>query len=782
MKRAAFFFISILACCVCQAQVSLSNGLVLHLPLDGNASDVSGNAHTATNRNVSFAENCEGLPGKAAYFNGTNSMLEIPASLALNSTEKLTIALWVKTAGNTSISSLISRAKRVPNEQPSYGYGIDLDGKQTALFSMITPPLCYVYSNWVSDAKPVATDKWTSIIAVFDGVQQTLYVDGILVGESFLSFDKLSLCETDIPLFIGAAFPDQQTTFKGWMDDIRIYNRAITAGEIQVLSNTCSINPACIAPSAININGSSSSSIQVAWQQITPGTSTLVQFREAGNPSWINAFQTTQGDGSINGLQLNKTYDIRLATICAVGDSSGWKTASYTLLGDTRCDAPFNLQVTSTTDNTATLTWEVLPSGIGVNIQYAESGTGNWVDAAAEVTDRTYTIEGLNPGTPYDVRIQTACNLGPSVWTGINFTTTGISPCRAPGSLLPFDLSGNRAALKWAAGEESVQFEVEYKLPTSVNWLKAYTTPVPDEMIYVDSLQPLTTYQWRVRSVCATGNSEWSQGEFTTTPGTPVNVGIQLLADFNHTPANCLPAEIKFENASVTTRTSIATILWDFGDGEVSVVKDPVHHYKKEGNYTVSLTVTDPDGRTSAKTKQVIIVSTTLRFATTSGNITVCKADSLTIKAEGGIRYAWFPCEGLSDCNSASPAVMPGIRNRYTVRVTDANGCVDTASLTVNYVDPAKKFFIPNAFTPNGDGLNDVFRPMAGIQATGEVEWKVFNRFGSTLISSSRPDAGWDGNIKGSPAPAGNYSYFIRFKASGSCPAQHIKGTVTLIR
>jgi gliding motility-associated-like protein len=122
------------------------------------------------------------------------------------------------------------------------------------------------------------------------------------------------------------------------------------------------------------------------------------------------------------------------------------------------------------------------------------------------------------------------------------------------------------------------------------------------------------------------------------------------------------------------------------------------------------------------------------------------------------------------------------MHDRYTVRVTDRNGCTDTTSLTVRYVDPASSIHIPNIFTPNGDGLNDGFSPLAQVGIPGNHEVRIFDRFGSVILSSSKPDVRWDGTIKGKPAPTGNYSYLLRLRGEGSCASKDIKGTVMLVR
>jgi gliding motility-associated-like protein len=95
-------------------------------------------------------------------------------------------------------------------------------------------------------------------------------------------------------------------------------------------------------------------------------------------------------------------------------------------------------------------------------------------------------------------------------------------------------------------------------------------------------------------------------------------------------------------------------------------------------------------------------------------------------------------------------------------------------------VNNRKELLIPNAFSPNGDGQNDIFR-IANITDEKLIDFKVFNRWGTILFRTTDPKQGWDGTNKGQAQPVGVYGYVIRIGYPDGY-VETYKGTVTLIR
>lgn len=777
-KYVAFLIICLSQIGFSSAQVNLNNGLVLHLPFNGDFKDASGNQNITLPKNLTFTTNCSQNADKAAYFNGNNSLIEIPASISLNSTEQLTISLWIYSETTGPQTKILNRAKEDLPSSLKGAYALDFSSTFSPNFKTVTPPFCFDWGNWTSGNTSIA-GKWHSLIAIYDGVQMSLYIDGKLSSQIDVSFNRLQFCEAYIPLFIGAAYASESGTFKGSMDDIRIYSRAITADEIKVLAQACEISYTCPSPTDPLISDLTQTGAMISWSSTANSLSHELQYKERASNNWTTiSLPNTARSVQLSGLTLATTYDFRVKAICST-DSSGWINGQF-ITNNTQCDLPFDLQASNVTETGAYIAWKTIPAPES-NLQYRPVGASSWIVLDQGRVEQFYQFSGLTPGTEYEWRVQAICGTSTSEWEVTGFVTAGVAPCQAPFNLLPADISGNRAALKWTAWQGSTYYEVEYKAATSTQWIRTTPTYFSYEIEYIDSLQPLTAYNWRVRAICANGTSAWTESSFVTTSGNPIPSGIVFIADFSFKADPCAQAKVSFTDASIVKVTTIRSAVWNFDDGSFSTELNPVHTYKKIGSYNVVLTIIEDGGRTSTKLRRITVNELDLSFAEAGDDITVCSNEPIALKASGGSAYAWSPCTGLNNCNNAETVVTPGLQERYVVTVTNSNGCKDMDTLFVKYRAPDEPIYIPNAFTPNNDGLNDLFRPMSRSRREA-TEWKVYDRFGNNVYTSSNASGAWDGTTKGKPLPAGTYAYRIRIAATGFCPARLLKGTVTLIR
>ena len=136
--------------------------------------------------------------------------------------------------------------------------------------------------------------------------------------------------------------------------------------------------------------------------------------------------------------------------------------------------------------------------------------------------------------------------------------------------------------------------------------------------------------------------------------------------------------------------------------------------------------------------------------------------------ASGGTKYTWSPSESLDDFRSFSPIATPVESTLYRVIGQDANGCSDSTSVEVLVQNTV---FIPNLFTPNADGNNDVFRVYGS--GVAELSIKIFDLHGTQIFASQDINTimnmGWDGSFGGKTVPSETYVWIIdgRF-ANGS--------------
>lgn len=154
---------------------------------------------------------------------------------------------------------------------------------------------------------------------------------------------------------------------------------------------------------------------------------------------------------------------------------------------------------------------------------------------------------------------------------------------------------------------------------------------------------------------------------------------------------------------------------------------------------------------------------------------------SIQLNAAGGVYYKWSPEDGsLNNPNIANPIATPTDSvTDYILQVMNLWGCRDTFSVKV-YTDLDVDQFVPTAFTPNGDGQNDIFR-IFKLRFQKLVDFRIYNRWGQMIFQSSNPEVGWDGTFKGVKQDMGTYVYEIII-ALPNGENKSFKGNVTLIR
>jgi len=168
------------------------------------------------------------------------------------------------------------------------------------------------------------------------------------------------------------------------------------------------------------------------------------------------------------------------------------------------------------------------------------------------------------------------------------------------------------------------------------------------------------------------------------------------------------------------------------------------------GSYTV--TVSDSSG--ASVTTTITITEPPPVTGGINGDLTIVEGDSTQLTASGGTTYLWS-----NGATTPTITVNPTVTTTYSVLITDADGCLDSASVTV-VVEDLCDFSVPNVFSPNGDGQNDFFIVTA--PCVKEIRYDIYNRWGQLLWTSTSLTPGWDGRIKnGNIASDGTYYYVL---------------------
>lgn len=189
-------------------------------------------------------------------------------------------------------------------------------------------------------------------------------------------------------------------------------------------------------------------------------------------------------------------------------------------------------------------------------------------------------------------------------------------------------------------------------------------------------------------------------------------------------------------------------------------IANPLVLQPGDGSITYRLSVANADGCKSLKEDAVAInISPPAKLFV--GNDTVIAINQplrlygVDVNNTGFINYTWSPAYGLNNPFAKDPVAILNRDEQYSVIAINAYGCVATDDIKIKVYD-GPEIYVPNTFTPNGDGLNDLLRPtVVGMKAFHY--FRVFNSYGQLVYTTVVAVNGWDGNLKGKKQPIGTY-------------------------
>lgn len=245
----------------------------------------------------------------------------------------------------------------------------------------------------------------------------------------------------------------------------------------------------------------------------------------------------------------------------------------------------------------------------------------------------------------------------------------------------------------------------------------------------------------------------------------------------------CTPITVNFTNT--TDPNLVANCAWDFGNGNNSALCDPSETFAVPGCYDVTLTVTSPTGCVGDSTYDDVICVygypiSNFDWMPNPASILDPNVD-FTNTTIDGVTYTWL-FDSLGTSTDEHPDfTFPDVPGSYNVCLIASSGygCVDTMCYEV-IVNDVELVFVPNAFTPDNDGTNELFTPVLNFLPS-EYEFTVWNRWGERIFLSEAPDEGWDGTVKGVDAPIDVYVWKLNVTGQDGEKQEYV-GHVTLVR
>ncbi|MCB0762430.1 MAG: PKD domain-containing protein, partial [Flavobacteriales bacterium] len=235
-------------------------------------------------------------------------------------------------------------------------------------------------------------------------------------------------------------------------------------------------------------------------------------------------------------------------------------------------------------------------------------------------------------------------------------------------------------------------------------------------------------------------------------------------AFFQDFQAGCPPFYAHFVDSSMAETTIFYS--WDFGDGSTSTQAEPTHIYHSPGTYDVSVTAYTLSGCVEEETfnfNDIVLVYTPpiADLDVEPQQVDILQADVyITNESLGSIDCQYYMSDGgsMEECDGWYSFSDGGAFEILQI-VTDIHGCQDTAKSTV--LVNGHTLYIPNSFTPNNDGINDVFLPIA--LGVSSFHMTIYDRWGTVIFESFDRDTPWVGDVRGGDhfAQDGQYIYHV---------------------
>lgn len=240
----------------------------------------------------------------------------------------------------------------------------------------------------------------------------------------------------------------------------------------------------------------------------------------------------------------------------------------------------------------------------------------------------------------------------------------------------------------------------------------------------------------------------------------------------------CPLKPILFSDSSSAPGSTISQWIWTFNTGDSAFTPSVTKSFGTDGLYSATLIVKNPDGCTSNPFSKSLtiykqpVIDAGLNIYTPEG---ISVPMHTTINDSAAFKYKWTSSIYLNNDTLLNPICTPIFSTTYKVTATGLGNCI--ASDTIR-VFALKQLSIPNAFSPNGDGINDRWEinflndyPLCKIE--------IFNRNGQLVYRSVGYNGPWDGTVNGNPVPVGTYYYIIELNNNGY---SKLSGSITILK
>ncbi len=652
MKLKSTFFVFILVALGVQTigQVNLNNGLVMYLPFNGNANDASGNGNNGVVNGATLTTDQAGNPNSAYLFDGIDDDIVIPASTS--------------NGGATSFSVCLKVSPEYYFNGPCFGNSMFSKGTNNtvgAIDFQFNPNNFYgnscnhpfddshqIFTSWIGlsavntrntiglpQQNYIDTNQWYCLIYTLDATtgSHKLYVDGTLHVDTTLN--NINAINTVSDIYLGHLDNTQFPYWlKGKLDEVRMYDRALNAQEVQAYCNNCVTTPDFTFVQNCNIVSFTDNSVV--------NCSSIVQ--------WLWDF----GDGNTGtGSNTSHTYP----------NTTTSYPVTLTLL-DINADT-----LGTVTKNVSVMTAPVVDAGPDATIC---AGNSIQLNASSTIANTLYTWLPPSSSTLSNTSIE---NPIASPVTTTTYRVVGIDDvtgCSDTDDVVITVLDANLNITASPSGitcpEDTVQLELTPSGFSSYNWTPS-TLVSPNNTAIVNAFADTTTlYIVEVQDLNGCTYRDSILVEKFDAPEPTINYALLSCSDYQFVASN--------------TGGTVTSWDWDFGDGTTDVGISPVHTYTSNGTFVVTLTANY--GTNCSVTVYDTIAVDAIVNVQAEPDTTICPGDQIQLRASGAKNFTWINNTlGLNNTSIADPLASPSITTTYTVVGNFSSGCTDTATVTV---------------------------------------------------------------------------------------------------
>jgi gliding motility-associated-like protein len=753
------------------------NGLLGWWPFTGNALDSSGNGNNGAITGATLTTDRFGRSNCAYNFDGVNDYIQVLSNSKISNLNELSISCWV------NINSI-----------PSFLGGIVTKWQGTLNCNSFTDH----YGLWVSnDTRIVAgsnnyqffpnqtlntavgTKKWYHIVfvkSVSNG--GLLYINGKLAVSNKTNS---TACNSTNPLYFGCdqMNGNRNRFYNGKIDDIGLWNRSLTECEISALYKASIIPTVSIGKDTQSFCGVDSAKLTATsgfasynWSNGKKGASVYVNATGPISVTATDSFGCSATDDALISIQ-NPRILPRDTIVCS--------------------GQAVNLRLKGS-------------AGMGVSYLWSTGDTKSTTRIQTAGTTQVWLKQFNGIGTCYDT---TTVRISNPV-LNVAADTLRFTNCKRDS--LRLSVGKKWKSVQWSHGpkDSAVFLKTTGKYSVRVQDTVGCFTADTFNFINPGRVQASITRTDSVKcfngstgsaSGTATGGFtplqyRWSNGQVGTNATGLQQGNYAFIATDAYGCADTVIASVQQPTRTVISIAKIDSITcYNFSNGRITTSGAGgtlPYQFRWQGGQTGNTISNLPAGtyrvlltdKNGCKDSVNIILSNPPEVIAriVSGNMTM-KGQNMDVAAQvtpaGNYTYQWQPASVFgSNANRQNATIQLSNNTKLLLTATNTKGCVGKDSLEIGVVQPLKDI-IPNAFSPNKDGLNEGF----GLPDIFEIEtFQVYDRWGGIIFKGSSSIPRWNGYAGNEPVPAGTYSYQITAKLKGGIQTVSYTGKVTVVK